>query len=204
MGHSMGASYCFVFASCLPQQVDLLIGIDGAWPLIESNHTEIIGEMMENYIKLSERNLVQTKSSEMDKLIIKLHQRSGKSIDMGNCKYILQRNIAPSVDHPGKFQLTLDPCLNAGQNYEANLFDLDRVNCPISLTIVEGTPNYKEFYKKHFENHIQNLIKKPNTEFQLVQGTHHVILNQPKVIQKVLIPFLAKYSVEDFNTKSLP
>ncbi|KAF5296589.1 hypothetical protein FQR65_LT19812 [Abscondita terminalis] len=37
-----------------------------------------------------------------------LHEGSGKSIDLKNCKYILERNIAPSKSEPHKFVITRD------------------------------------------------------------------------------------------------
>lgn len=203
MGHSMGGMICYSYASYLPQQVDMLICIDGVLPIVFPDYTERNGRLIEQLMKYSKLNDSSTEppSYTMQELENKLHDGTRKSIDMDKCKYILQRCTAPSKIHPGKYYFSMDQRLKAGPHFVGvpQLYsnDIDRIKCPIFLAIPKGSPFYNEKFKKFTENYIQQFQEKENTEVHFIDGTHHVHLNNPEYIQHLIHQFLTKYDRED-------
>lgn len=203
MGHSMGGMICFGYASYLPNTVDLLICIDGFLPVVLPNYTQRNGDLIEKYIKYTKLNDSNTEppSFTMQELANKLHEGTKKSIDIDKCQYILQRTTAPSKTNPGKYYFSMDQRLKAGPHFQGvpHMFgeDIDRLKCPVFLSIPDGSPFYKEKYRKFVEKYLNQMRTIPSNEVHLTAGTHHVHLNDPSDLQGLIRSFLAKYDVED-------
>lgn len=203
MGHSMGAMKSYAYATYLPDTVDFLICLDGLFPIVMSGYTERNGQLIERYIKYSNFNATgkEPPSYTFEEMEKKLYDGTKKSIDINNCKYILNRNVAPSKVNPGKYYFSMDQRLKAGPHFVGvpNMFpdDISRLSCPLFALIPDRSPFYKPKFQKHFESLLKQLESRSSTEIHMVKGTHHIHLNEPHKVETLLTSFLSKYDTSD-------
>lgn len=199
MGHSLGAMSNFMFASTFPKDVDMFICVDGFRPAITKNVLEKRSVNIDNFLKYDRLRKLEGKlrpSYPMDVMEKMWHEGSRKSIDLDKCHYILKRNTAVAPDDPNKYYLTLDPRLKVGSllNYPQDemLEGAKRLTMPAML-IRASEKIYFQDWKPHQE--VIDLLKTINPKFEeyVVQGTHHLQLNNPERVQGIISDFLNKY-----------
>lgn len=206
MGHSFGGMITFTFSTTFPKDVDLLVCIDGLRPLIFRSILDkrpVNIDMFLKYDALRNFDSKRRPSYPMDVMEKNWHEGSRKSIDLDKCHYILKRNLAAAHDDPNKYYLTLDPRLKVGSfiNYPQDevLEATERLTMPLALF----RANQKVFFQdpRIFEE-VVNVIRKVNPKYEeyLIEGTHHVHLNNPERIQSALTEFLNKYYQGDENS----
>lgn len=204
MGHSMGSMSCFTYTTYLPDNVDLLICLDGLYPIIFPNHTERTGRLIQKFFKYSDIGSMSNEppSYTFEEMEKKLHEGSKKSVQIECAKYILKRNIAPSRENPGLYYFTIDPRLKAGVHFMGvpSHFKDDgkRIHCPLLVCV----PQYSPFFsnREFFEDYANTLKAQENVEWHFVPGSHHVHLNEPEHVQKLISTFLEKNYKNDSCT----
>lgn len=199
MGHSMSSINSFVFSALFPNKVDLLIGLDVLKPLTRSavNIIETLTERIEGSMKVERRirNKSEPPSYEWDQLVERLHVGTNKSVDIETCKFLLKRNIKPSEHEPHKYYFSRDSRLK-NSNFvsfpqEVPVEMARRITCPhLFIKALQG-PYYEP--KEYYDEVLAVLKQKPNFVYHEVEGSHHVHLNEPEKVAKVVNSFLNKY-----------
>lgn len=202
LGHSLGAIFSFTYGSLFPETIDFMMCLDGLNPLIFDKRIDRTVKSINEFVKYDRLNSSSNEPpsytiAEMEQI---LHNATKKSIDLGNCKYILERNILPSVKHPGKFYFARDARLKTGPLLGWTDKDVleasSRVKFPILLAMCDHSPFFK--HRKQADECLQIVEKNScDYEFHIVNGTHHAHLNKPEEVSKILYPFIEKYGKED-------
>lgn len=202
LGHSLGAITNYLYSTLYPASVDFLICIDGIKPLVfDVNVMERMVKTIEDFLKYDElRNIGHEPPSYSYEVLIKmLHEGSRKSISLDNCKYILNRNIKRSSKDSEKFYFARDPRLKVsvlqGMTQQAVVDSLHRLTCP-TLMIKALRAGFVE--KKEYALEVLDKLKTfKNFEYHEVDGTHHVHLNNPEMVEGIINAFIRKYDVGD-------
>ncbi|CAG9836769.1 unnamed protein product [Diabrotica balteata] len=203
MGHSLGAVTSYIYSMLYPSEVDYLICLDAAKPMVSKKQPTSI---MRQHSKNSS-NIINFLTSgeppsytieEIAKLVSTAHKHS---ILPENAKYIYERNIAPSEVNPGKFYFTRDPRLKTGSfsTYcQRDLVELAQlITMPIFIAKAKDSVYYED--KENFYE-VMDVVKRSSSDFDFnyVSGSHHVHLNHPENVFPGLINnFLRKNSVKD-------
>lgn len=108
MGHSLGGVMSYVYAMVYPQDVDFLICLDGAKPMVDNNKVEMLGRRLLHFPKydMHAASPNEPPSYSMEDIIAKISKPNKNSILPEYAKYIIERNIAPSKLHEGKHNKT--------------------------------------------------------------------------------------------------
>uniref|UniRef100_A0A1I8PES6 AB hydrolase-1 domain-containing protein n=1 Tax=Stomoxys calcitrans TaxID=35570 RepID=A0A1I8PES6_STOCA len=199
LAHSMSAINSFVYAALFPAKVDLLISLDVLKPLTRSPDKIIdnYSERLQSALKIERRmrNKSEPPAYEWDQLVERLHTGTSKSVDLEACKFLLKRNIKPSTHEPHKYYFSRDSRLKASLFYafsqEVPVEMGRRITCPHLFIKALGGPIYEE--RKYLEEVLAILQQKPNFEYHAIEGTHHVHLNEPEKVAKIVNSFLEKW-----------
>lgn len=201
LGHSLGAIFSYTYGSLFPAKVDFIVCLDAVNPLVLDRRVERSIASIEDFLKYDELNSSDQEPpsysvDEMEKL---LHQATRKSIDLSHCKYILERNIQPSKKNPGKFYFARDARLKVGAllswTKEDVLHAAKTINFPLCVTMSDKSP-----FKRHSALAMEcvEIIKNNgHAEFYVIEGTHHVHLNNPQAISDLISPFILKHHKEE-------
>lgn len=196
MAHSMSAQLGYYFAGSFPDKIDMLISLDVLKP-----HSKPAEKIVNEISKRIEAILLDDARKKLkseppcytyEDLVNRLHDGTFKSVTKETAPYLLNRNIAKSSIHPGKFYFTRDNRLK-GLNYaipthDVNLELAKRIVCPHLFIKATNSPLYE---KKHFYEEVLNLLKEKQTfQFVSVEGTHHVHLTDPTKVSAVISHFI--------------
>lgn len=104
MGHSLGGIISYVFTMLYSKDVDFVICIDGAKPMIPKDKISLLAWQLSTFPKYDQQasSLVEGPSYTMEELVQKVCKPNNKSVLPENAKYILERNVTPSKLHNGK------------------------------------------------------------------------------------------------------
>lgn len=205
MGHSMGGSVAFYFASLYPSKVDVLISIDVVVRRsIKPDLTvEMIRYLMIKALRDNQRLVDETASDEPPSYTFaecehKLYEGSGHSIFPENCKYILERNISKSRKFSDRYYFSRDTRLKHlfdmhGQEPFAKAMVMRICAAKLPHMVLRGgaSSNIGPDTMK-----LIGLLSEHNPNFEthlIADGLHHFHLNQPELVAKLIIPFLKRY-----------
>lgn len=218
LGHSMGGIVCFMYTTLFPHTVDMLVQIDifkqpsrGNDALISRMAASAEKSIMENE-RLDQLHLEEPPCYTYEEMEELLYRGSNDWVDRENCKYILNRNIAPSQMHPGKFYFSRDGRLKYYQEFS------DEVG--LALEMVKRLKNVNYLIVRAIDsfsmddellNEVRSVLKNnANFEIQETEGRHHVHLNNPVGVANFMVPFILKHrpvplhswSVDDEQSKN--
>ncbi|KAJ3642711.1 hypothetical protein Zmor_025469 [Zophobas morio] len=202
LGHSMGGIVSFMYTMVYPQNVDFLMCIDGAKPMIAENN---IPRIARNITKFSryvqfEMSDKEPPSYTIEEIKHKISLPNKNSVMYENAHHLMERNIAPSKVHPGKYYFTRDPRLRAGElvNWpqEESLAFAKFMTCPIFLAKAISGSYYE--VKKNFYD-VLDVLKESSVDCQYhrVEGTHHVHLNNPEILAGLMKEFIVKHNTAE-------
>lgn len=200
MGHSLGAMTSFLYSATYPQDVEFLIAFDGFKPIESKNIVQKRSQSIDNFIKYSLLNKSEPPSYPMDVLVKMWHEGSRKSVALDKCEYLLKRNSAPSKVQTDKYYLTRDPRLKTCSLY--NISQQEAVESASRLTMPVLALKASEMpYPGNKQDYVDvfDAVKNNSSDFRLymIDGTHHVHLNNPERVQGIVTDFLNKYYVEN-------
>lgn len=204
MGHSMGGSVAFHFASIFPERVDMIISLDiiknSFWP-----HTmmpALLRHVVEKALATNDRLLGDNHSEppcytfkECEQL---LYEGSQMSVDLDNCKFILERNISKSQLFPDKYYFSRDGrikyLLELNPNMGLALAMAKRI-CDMTLPylVIKGGESTNVSAKP---TELDDYLMMNNKKFEChvyPGGTHHLHLNNAKMVAQLIIGFLQKH-----------
>ena len=202
LGHSLGAWTAFLYTIINPQNVDLLICLDGLKPFTDdeilSTNSKRISKFLE-YEKLKKEN-IEPRAYTMEEIKQKICGSFGGSVAYKHSNHLVERNVAPSKSQPGKYYFTRDPRLKATELINWRQKDLvpgaRGVRCPVFL----GKAIDDHYYSKD-EKYIQEVVDalklSGNCELHTLEGTHHFHLNNPEVLAGLIKKFLEQHDRSD-------
>ncbi|KAF5283166.1 hypothetical protein FQR65_LT02678 [Abscondita terminalis] len=203
LGHSLGGLYNYLYFMLYPDTIDFVINLDIIKPIvIEDKKFERMIKSVETFLKYestTERK-IEPPSYSFQELERMQYEGSRKSISLENCKYILERNIAPSKLDPYKFVITRDLRVKVSPLLTMTQKDIvertKKITFPYFVSRSTGFPILEN---KKYTLEVLEILKKVNKDFwyREVEGTHHVHLNNPERIAELIIPFIQKYDVHD-------
>jgi pimeloyl-ACP methyl ester carboxylesterase len=194
LGHSMGSTYSFLYASIFPNEVDKFIGIDILRPfaLDPELFAQNGGKEIDDIIKViqSKRDPPETT---IEDLASKQHEGSKKSISLESSRLLLNRGSYISKKNPGLVGLNRDVRLRFmfmhSIPHEFLIELASRIKCEVYNIKAKGGMYYE---KRSYYQETMDVIKKnaKKMEYYEVEGTHHVHLNTPEnvvdIIQKII------------------
>ncbi|XP_055911668.1 serine hydrolase-like protein [Eupeodes corollae] len=200
--HSMSAVNGFVFNSYFPDKCDMFVALDIVQPILSKNEITV-NFAIKQFEELNKQMAISMQktvppSYEIEELVERLHNSTGKSISKECCKFILKRNIKPSSSSPSKYILSRDGRLKSMIfsvfSHDELVVMAKRIKCP-HLFIRN---NKAKHYDSELElKEIMNALKlNPSFEEHIVDGTHHLHLTEPHKIADILNPFINKYRPE--------
>ncbi|XP_017781464.1 PREDICTED: probable serine hydrolase isoform X3 [Nicrophorus vespilloides] len=203
MGHSSGAAIVFIYAVICPRNCDMAIFLDALYPPFPPKHNKMdtIYKDMERALVI-QRDLVKgPPTTTLGTLERTMYVQSGKSIDLQNVCYLLDQGVVPSKHDPGTYHFSRDTRCNLFSfrlvDREDCLFACRHVGFPILITKTDDSPYFEN--EEEFTKFYKVLLyASRNCEVHDILGSHHVHLNEPEKIAKVVNKFLDKF---DVNTK---
>lgn len=200
IGHSMGSTVSFLYASLYPTQVDLVCTIDNFRPpTIQKISLFMTINHMRTAYALSRKGRQRGKEfsyAQMKKFM------SGTSIDPDKVIHLLKRGIKSSKRNPNRFQFTRDSRLNCmipfTLDHKESFYYLKQIRSPY-LYIKSGDLTFEEEPSILAES--LDEFKKHNPQFEMfkVDGTHHVHLNNPGILADRLSDFVQKHHMVETN-----
>lgn len=198
MGHSLGGILCYLYAALHPNTVDMLIQIDIIISFVGSPKLQLQEMAMcaEKLVTETERmdqsNLPTYTYSQLEEL---LHRGSNKSLEKENAKYIINRNVVQSQLYPNKFIFSRDGRIKYNTRYigESGMFlEMAKRLQNLNHLVIRAT---KSKFINDSSTKVLNYLEKNNPNFQIhvMDGTHHIHLNNPIEVAKILTPFILKY-----------
>ncbi|KAJ3642709.1 hypothetical protein Zmor_025467 [Zophobas morio] len=201
MGHSLGASVAFLYTIINPQKVDLLICLDAVKPITEdgiiNTNSEKISTLM-HYEKLRREN-TEPQAYTLEEVKQKISRFLDGSVAYEHSHHLVERSVAPSKSQPGKYCFTRDPRLKITDLVNWRQKDLvpgaRSMQCPV---FVAKATNGFHFENQKYVHEVADALKESgNCEFHVLEGTHHLHLNNPEVLAGLIIKFLKQYDKSD-------
>lgn len=202
MGHSMGGSVCFYFAAIYPDRVDMVISLD----IIKNFYFEphlyigILNEAIEKSLKDNERLQMKKPPEPPSYTLAECEEllSSMESVELKNCKYILERNIQKSELFPDKYYFSRDGRMKYYSDLNPNwglTLEMAKRICDKSMPylVIKGG---KSKNISAIPTELDEIMVKQNRNFEChiyPRGTHHLHLNNPEVVAQVILTFLQKF-----------
>uniref|UniRef100_A0A0K8U415 Putative serine hydrolase n=1 Tax=Bactrocera latifrons TaxID=174628 RepID=A0A0K8U415_BACLA len=205
LGHSMGGGVALYFASLYPSKVDLLISIDVVIRRFRKPDfvVKTLRYTMEKALRDNQRLVDNTSNEEPPSYTFAecerlLHEASGRSILLENCKYILERSISKSRKFADRYYFSRDTRIK----YLVDQQSEEALGKAMTMRICAAKLPYMVLKGGASSNIGPDAMKliglltenNPNFETHLIDdGLHHFHLNQPEATANLIIPFLKRY-----------
>ncbi len=180
LGHSMGAAISVLYASVYPLEVEELWLFDGLIPLTAESGATI--DRIRGYVdyKINLKHHRPKKYYQSIEECIKLRSSIG-GISENAARYLVRRGTDKSA--LGFFFLS-DPRLKIPSairiSREQALTILENVICDVKVLVAS------DGYKFGIENYRKLLSHKTNIQFIEIEGRHHVHLEEPEKVAKLI------------------
>ncbi|KAL3269271.1 hypothetical protein HHI36_008349 [Cryptolaemus montrouzieri] len=199
MGHSLGSITSFCYTLVYPEKVNFLICIDAIIPSfspVTASYLRMNIEKFKKYMIIKDEPLAYT----YEEVLEKVTSVFNGSVSREAAPCLLERKIACSKKYPGKYFFTRDPVLKANFAFnwphEQMLKDISSIDNPIFMCKSKQSPYFgsKDLFHKIIEELKRN---SRDCEFLILDGTHHIHLNEPKLIGAHIDEFLKKHYLEE-------
>ncbi|XP_044755646.1 probable serine hydrolase [Coccinella septempunctata] len=205
MGHSLGAITSFTFTILYPEKVKFLICIDALHPFTTTVNAETLRKSIDLLMKYDDMKSSENMSAaySLQEAIEKMYNGYENAIKLERIPILLERNLSPSKNFPGKYYFSRDPKLKmkvmCDWPQEQVIKDSSLITQPIFVCKARHNMYYGP--KEHFYS-VMDVLKKnsKDCDFHYVDGTHYVHLNDPEDVGAYIQKFLEKhYKAEQSN-----
>ncbi|XP_041978914.1 probable serine hydrolase [Aricia agestis] len=196
LGHSLGGALSFMYAASFPDDVDRIMCIDIASPAVRppSHLVKSTTAMIDKNIDYDHLSEEQLPCLPYEEMIDKVCEAYRGSISKENCKVLMRRGMMQHPAHlntPGYF-FTRDPRLKvaglAMMSIETALEYATKVKCKVLN--IRAVPGQKWERLDYYLDVIEKLKETAEVKYVEVEGTHHVHLNSPENILKLVQEFI--------------
>ncbi|XP_055841981.1 probable serine hydrolase [Episyrphus balteatus] len=199
MAHSMCSMFAFVFAAYYPDRVDMLIQLDAIKPHYHSPEQTIIliNGYMESFLLEEKRNrdkYSEPPSYAYEEVVRRIHVGSNKSVDKDKCKHLIRTNVTKSTLYPAKYYFSRDSRLKGFLSFFESMESLivmaKRIKIP--HLVIKAS-------RSHLINEVDDRIidvlqdNNPYFEFHIIEGSHHVHLNNASETSILVNTFINKW-----------
>ncbi|XP_044015513.1 probable serine hydrolase isoform X3 [Aphidius gifuensis] len=194
LGHSLGGAIGFLYAATYPDEIDLLISLDIASPSVKKipNLVTSTGNQIDKYLKYEKLTLDNVPCYEYDEMLGIVLDAYNGNITRKSAEILMIRGMQPA-SLPGKYYFSRDPRLKVSMlgflTADLSKQYAEQIKCPyLNIRALQGLKNE---ISGHYEE-ILDIIKKKSSkfEYQEVEGTHHVHLNDPEKVAPLIENFL--------------
>ncbi|KAG8235445.1 hypothetical protein J437_LFUL015793 [Ladona fulva] len=194
IGHSLGGGIGFLYAGSYPDEIDHLVCIDIAGPVIADDkkrvpNTRVIIDKLLGYEKSLDKVFPAYTYEEAADLVMNAYQGS---LTRESCEILMKRGLEKSQDGKG-FHFSRDVRLKfAGLGYlHKELIMEYAANIRCKVLNIKGKPGMV-FDKEEFYREVLEKLKDSaqHFEFHEVPGTHHLHLNNPENVAPIILKFL--------------
>ncbi|XP_066997667.2 probable serine hydrolase isoform X2 [Anabrus simplex] len=192
LAHSMGGVQSFVYASVYPDKVENLISIDAFKPLSVNPDVELdkLGHDIDKFLETDSRKEVKPSYSYTEIVQKLYHGMLADSLTEESCKILLKRGIQKSGDG---YYFTRDPRVKIGRLsgwlHETVLSLAANITC--NVLFIKAIPGFV-YESPDIANETLDVVRKSarRYEYHIVEGQHHVHLNNPERVAPIIINFL--------------
>lgn len=197
LGHSMGGGAAMLYAGTFPEKVKKVVMVDLIKPVAtpagkQPQRTACgIRELLEAETKTGRNRQCYEFQSIVDKLV----KGYNSSITEEAAKTLLKRG---SVKHENNlysfnYDLRLKTANLLGMTFDQQKEYANRLSCELMIIKASNGPFYE---KKEDYDEIINIYEKRAKKFvyRLVEGTHHVHINNPEVIAPLIGQFMQDFA----------
>lgn len=207
MAHSLGSVISFLFASAYPDKCDMVIGFDTLKPY--SNIFKLIHRHFSNGLRKSieadVRNLHQQEPPSYTYQDLLTKVKSGIFIQITDeaAPYLLQRSVLPSTSAPCKYYFARDSRLKASPipMMDHDLLRMFARNITSPYCFLKSTVKHNVENQAHYDEIVRIMNENPKFEYHLIEGDHHVHLNEPSKVSGIIATFIDKYRPRQMPSK---
>lgn len=197
MGHSMGALTSFIYAATYPERVDIIIELDALQPRVFTPANIL---RLNRFVDVAYQSDIRNTNGEepptytYDELIGKMNSQLFVLSKSSSIR-LLARAAKESSKNKGRYYFTRDHRVKSFHmslyTPETNLKFAERINCPLLFVKAKDSLFHESIELQ--KPIIEELKKKPHFEMVIVEGEHHVHLNEPEKISRIVSEFLLKH-----------
>ena len=186
IGHSMGAGVASYLAGTVPDKIDSVILIEGLGSITQkaAKIPETLLEASTEWLKIFNKKIPVYSDF---KTAVNVRQLVG-SISENSVKTLVSRGLKPVI---GGFSWNSDPRLKMKSRYyfteEQALAFLQKIKAPVLL--IDAEERKKDLWKESYRGRIPYV---KNFHHSIVQGGHHLHLDNPEAVAEVIKKFAKK------------
>ncbi|XP_060522533.1 probable serine hydrolase [Cylas formicarius] len=194
IGHSLGGGIAFLYAATYPDEIKRYISIDIASPSVRDvkKSCDMLGSAVDKFLSYESMTLDQMPCYGYDEMVDVCYSAYKGTVSREGCEILLKRGMKPATDRDG-YWFTRDPRLKMALlgflSLEQVLEMSRRIKCEVLN--IRAKSGLKFDVPEHYDlilNEIDRGAKKLETH--LVEGTHHLHLNDPEPIVDIIHNFL--------------
>lgn len=200
IAHSTGSTVAFIYASLYPRTVDMFIALDLVKPsnwnndlIIKLMHTQIENMLVAD--EKEEKTLKEPPSFLFEQLEKQFYENWKHSIDLHNCKHLLNEIVIKSQQYPNKYYVSTDPKTRYGVQFTAADSMIREMAKRIGKTPYMLIRSSNPLYVNDDSNEVIEILRQNSNHFEIHQlnGTHHLHLNNPEEVAALVNPFILKH-----------
>lgn len=193
MGHSLGGGIAFLYAASFPDEVKKYISFDIASPSVRScqRMVDSIGSAVDKFLKYETLTMEQMPCYKYDEMLDIVHEAYNGGVTREGCKIMLRRGMKQLKD--GRYFFTRDPRLKVAalgfMTSDQVLEFCSRITCEVLN--IRGNPGMKFDFPDFYDKVLDRIeIQARKVERHIVEGTHHLHLNNPERVVNIVDIFL--------------
>ncbi|KAF5299412.1 hypothetical protein FQA39_LY11558 [Lamprigera yunnana] len=192
LGHSLGGCIAFLYASIYPNDIKSYVAIDIVSPIPKNCETFLdnLGKQIDTFLSYETRSYKDYSYHVLSETIFNGYRNSltEKSVDI-----LLKRGAKSSGQNEGLFNFSTDIRLKSpGVSFftiEQILQHASRIKCNVLILKASNGIQYDNL--EYYDSTVSKIAKSTNScEHHVVEGTHHVHLNNPERVLPFIVTFL--------------
>lgn len=196
LGHSLGAMVSYTFASTFPDRCDMVVGVDLIRPdtLTKTFDVKFLLRDINHLYVADQRNQENSEppSYTYDNLVKKRHANKEFPMNIESVPFILYRGVKPSKSDPNKYYFSCD-----GRLKQFEILIPVKAYDDIATRIVSPfcfiKARHSLFPESAYAHIIENMKSNAKFEYHMIDGGHHVHLDNAKAVGEVVTKFIEKY-----------
>ncbi|XP_044252384.1 probable serine hydrolase [Tribolium madens] len=195
MGHSLGGGIAFLYAGTYPDQVDKYISFDIASPSVRDPAKLVasIPECVDKFLKYETLTPEQMPCYKYKDMIDIVEEAYKGGVSRRSCEVMMRRGMRPAEHKEGHFVFNRDPRLKvaalAFMTPDQVLQFAARTTCRVLN--IRGNPGMKFDFPEFYDRVLDAIDKQGKVERHVVEGSHHLHLNNPERVVDIVDQFLA-------------
>uniref|UniRef100_A0A1Y1LD67 AB hydrolase-1 domain-containing protein n=2 Tax=Photinus pyralis TaxID=7054 RepID=A0A1Y1LD67_PHOPY len=189
MGHSLGGAIGFLYASIYPDEVDKLISLDIVCPPVR-DIISTMGETIDLFFKYEALKPEACPQYEYDDMIDITVDGHNNKLTRASCEILMRRGMRPTPEDKSIYRFTRDIRLKSSIMSALTLEQAYAFAVRISCNVLNIRATIHSIQLEYYESVLDKIRTNAKVEYHLVNGTHHVHLNNPERVSGIISKFL--------------